>query len=139
VRFSSLEEASAHLAPLLDRPVTTSRTELAPGIFFQTEALHANGTFTNSYRLSWRQPARARIFVTDPPVSAREFAERCGNVATTTAGFFFLADRCRFRPKALSLNLAVRDGRVISLPVADQDALTSQNGVLSVVHVPRER
>ncbi len=136
MRFSTPDEAAAHLAPLLDRPVTPTRTDLAPGIVFQAEPLHANGRFTNSYRLSWHGPARARIFVTEPPVSAREFAERHGNVATTTAGFFFLADRCRFRPRALSLNLAIQDGRVLSLPVADQDALISQNGALTVVNVP---
>jgi hypothetical protein len=134
-RFGSPEEAAAHLGPLLDRPVPTTRVDLAPGITFRTESLRLNGTFTNSYTVSWHVPAHATILVTEPLISAAEHARRGDSVVTTTAGFFFLADRCRYRPRTLSLNLAIRAGRVLSVPVTTQDALISRNGVLSVIEV----
>lgn len=135
-RFDSPEEAAAHLGPLLDRPVPTTRVDLAPGITFRSEWLRVDGTFTNSYTVSWRAPAHATILVADPPISAAEHARRGDSAVTTTAGFFFLADRCRYRPRTLSLNLAVHDSRVLSVPATTQDALISRNGVLSVVEVP---
>ncbi|HWO61208.1 MAG TPA: hypothetical protein VNO31_14365 [Umezawaea sp.] len=134
-RFDSLAEAAAHLGPLLDRPVPTSHATLAPGITFHAESLSLGSTFTNSYTTSWHAPARAEVLVTEPPVSAADHARRTGGVVTSTAGFFFLADRCRHRPRTLSLNLAIRDGRVLSVPVATRDALVSRDGVLSVVEV----
>ena len=134
--FDTPEEAARFLTPLIDRPVETSRVEVAPHIRFAAETLDRGDTFTNSYTVSWRRPAAARIVVAEPPTSAVEFAREHGSAVTTTGGYFFLADRCRFRPRTLSLNLAIRDCQVLSLPVATQDALVSHDGVLSVVEVP---
>ena len=135
-RFGSPEEAAAHLRPLLDRPVSTAQVDLAPGITFRTESLRMGGTFTNSYTASWHAPAQAAVLVTEPPISTADHARRGDSVVTTTAGFFFLADRCHHRPRTLSLNLAIRDGRVLSVPVTTQNALISRNGTLTVVEVP---
>ncbi|MCS7480502.1 hypothetical protein ACFFQW_33570 [Umezawaea endophytica] len=135
-RFDTPADAAAHLGPLLDRPVPTTSATLAPGITFHAESLALGSTFTNSYTATWHAPARADVLVTEPPVSTADHARRTGDVVTTTAGFFFLADRCRHRPRTLSLNLAIRAGRVLSVPVATQDALVSRDGVLSVVEVP---
>jgi hypothetical protein len=134
--FSSLEEAATYLGPLLDQPVPAARLELTPDIHFQARPVWLGATFSNSYTVSWRKPTGARIFVTDPPISTRAFAQQSGSVVTTTGGFFFLADNCRFRPRMLSLNLAIQEGRVLSVPVATQDALVSRDGSLSVVEVP---
>jgi hypothetical protein len=134
--FGSPEEAAAHLGPLLDRPAPTTTVDLAPGVTFRSEPLSTGPTFTNSYTVSWHAPAHAAVLVAEPPVSAADHARRSGGVVTTTAGFFFLADRCRHRPRTLSLNLAIRAGRALSVPVATQDALVSRDGVLSVVEVP---
>lgn len=134
--FDSPEEAAAYLGPLLDQPVTAAAVDLAPGITLRMEPLWTGPTFTNSYTISWHTPAHATVLVADPPVSAADHARRGGSVVTTTAGFFFLADRCRFRPRTLSLNLAIHDGRVLSVPVTTQDALISHDGQLSVAEVP---
>lgn len=136
LRFDTPEEASDHLAPLIDRPVPVTRAELAPGVLFRAEPVGLGAAFTNSYTVSWDVPAAAEIVVTEPAAADGEFARRTGSVATTTGGFFFLADRCRHRPRTLSLNLAVGEGRLLSLPVATQEALVSRAGALSVVEVP---
>jgi len=136
--FDSPDEASRFLAPQLDRPVDATRLRLAPGIVLRTEPLQVSAGFTNAYTVSWQPPASAEVFVTEPPVSARAFAERGDHVVTATAGFFFLADRCQYRPRTLSLNLAIHDGRILSLPTADQEALVSRAGALSVVQVPAQ-
>ncbi|MDC0672295.1 hypothetical protein [Nannocystis radixulma] len=137
VRFHTPSEAAAYLAPILDRPVEPCETELAPGIVLQMAALPlSGGAFVNSYTVTWRHPARAALCFADPPISAPDFARGSESVVTTTGGFFFLADYCRHRPRTLSLNLAIRDCRVSSLPVSDQDALVNRDGALSVVAVP---
>ncbi|ADI10375.1 hypothetical protein SBI_07255 [Streptomyces bingchenggensis BCW-1] len=135
--FATLEEASAYLAPLLDQPVTAEHLELTPHIQFRAEPVGlGGGSFTNSYTISWSSPAASEIFVAEPPMCTAEYARQRDAVVTATGGFFFLADRCRYRPRTLSLNLAVRNGKVLSLPAADQDALVDDGGTLSVVEVP---
>lgn len=135
--FATLEEASAYLAPLLDQPVTAEHVELTPHIEFRAEPVGLGGDiFTNSYTVSWSSAAASEIFVAGPPMCTAEYTRQRDAVVTATGGFFFLADRCRYRPRTLSLNLAVRDGKVLSLPAADQDALVDDGGTLSVVEVP---
>jgi hypothetical protein len=135
--FGTLEEASAYLAPLLDRPVTPEHVVLAPHVEFRAEPVAlGGGSFTNSYTMSWSSPAAAEIVVAETPTCTAAYARQRGAVATATGGFFFLADRSRHRPRTLSLNLAVRNGQVLSLPAADQEALADDGGTLSVVEVP---
>lgn len=135
--FRTLEEASAYLTPLLDRPVPAGHAQLTPDIGFCAEPLGlGGGTFTNSYTISWSAAAASEILVAEPPTCTAEYARRHEAAVTATGGFFFLADRSRYRPRTLSLNLAVRDGKVLSLPAADQDALVDQGGTLSVREVP---
>lgn len=133
--FATPEEAAAYLAPLLDQPVERSQRELGKGALFQAEPIFFGETFTNAYTLRWRPPVRASVIVAEPPISAVEFARKNQSIATTTGGFFFLADRCLYRPKTLSLNLAVQNGKALSVPVSSQEALVSQGGALFVTDV----
>ena len=134
IRFQSVAEADAFLAPRLDVPVAIAQTDLGGGVVLRTDAVPLpGGRFTNRYRLSW-QPGQGRVCFTDERRSVPEFAAaHPALVAVSTGGFFFLADDCDVRPRCLSLNLAVDGGRVRSLPEVDQEALIGQD--LSLIHI----
>lgn len=133
VRFQTMAEASAFLAPRLDRPVEVAEERLGDGVVLRRDALPLpGGAFTNRYRLSWHPP-RGRLRILAQRTATPDYAAaHPHHAAVSTGGFFFLADDCDLAPRCLSLNLAVEDGRVCSLPVADQEALVSSGGAMAV-------
>jgi hypothetical protein len=135
--FATQAEATAALAPLLDQPVSPETVRLPGGLRWQTQPIALpGGTFTNLYRACWSRETRASLHLLEEPLTTASLAHRHGHTLTSSGGFFFLADRSRFRPKALCLNLALREGRVASLPCGTQEALICRDGVLEVLEVP---
>lgn len=125
---------------MLDRREHPHTQEVAPGLTFAVRAVElGGGAFANRYTACWQAPARAALRVVDPLESpfarAGALASRGERGLVATGGFFFLADDAATRPRARSLNLAIQDGRVLSMPVVGQDALVCRGGDLSVRHV----
>lgn len=139
-RFRDLAEAEAFLGPALDRPEAASLRAVAPGLTLERRAVDiGGGMFCNRTTARWEAPARAEICVVDalesPFARAQALAGRGVRGVVATGGFFFLADDAEVQPRARSLNLAVVDGAVVSLPVVGQTALVCRAGALEVREV----
>lgn len=142
-RFASLDEALRWLGPELDRPEQACTREIAPGLALETRVIElGDGAFCNRYTAHWEEPARAALRLVDPLESpfacARALAGAGEPGLVAPAGFFFLADDADASPRALSLNLAVQAGLVLSLPVVGQDALVCRAGELTVRTIAAE-
>lgn len=135
-RFRDLAEAEAFLGPALDRPEAASLRAVAPGLTLDRRAVDiGGGMFCNRTTARWEAPARAEICVVDalesPFARAQALAGRGVRGVVATGGFFFLADDAEVQPRARSLNLAVVDGYVVSLPVVGQTALVCRAGLMA--------
>jgi hypothetical protein len=124
----------------IDRPVQEWVARLGEGIELRAAARSVDERgFTNVYDIVCEPgAATARIHVSDRPVEPKTTEQADGAVATTSAGFFFLTDQASGAPRQASLNLAISDGRITSLPVVDREAVMSRDGVLSADHVRAE-
>lgn len=138
--FSSPREAAAFMQTEIDRPVPEQVTQLGEGIELRatTRPLDEQG-FTNVYDIACEAgAATARIHISDRPIEPRTTEQAEGALVTTSAGFFFLADKASGLPRQASLNLAINDGQIVSLPVVDREAVMTRDGVLSADHIRAE-
>jgi hypothetical protein len=136
--FASLPEASAFMAAEVDRPASAGTARrIAAGIELRVAVRElGEAAFCNVYDITWeRAAAAASLHVAACPVEPPSVEPARGALVTATAGFSFLADRSSGMPRQASLNLAVSEGRIVSLPVADREAVISRAGALSVAHV----
>lgn len=128
-RFPTVRAAAEALGPLLDRPAASEDVGITDGVRLRVDSLTLpGGRFTNRYRLSWRPPLGGLRLLPARTAASAYAASHPALWAVSTGGFFFLADDCARRPRCLSLNLAVEDGVVHSLPSADQEALIRTGG-----------
>ncbi|WP_162562157.1 hypothetical protein [Salinispora oceanensis] len=134
-RFRSLQEAARFMETEIDRPVAMRETNLGSGLMLRTSPLSfADGGFTNIYDLSWKPSATtAAVRFTPRPTTAIDAARHAP--ATSTAAFFTLLDETSGLPVQTSLNLAVEQGRILSMPVVVREALVSRAGVLSTCNL----
>lgn len=109
---------------------------LPSGALLQTETYQLeSGAFTNSYDLSYGPgELTAQVRVHDGLHSVGEVLEP-EHAAAASGGFFFLADRASGQPRQLALNLAMSDGVIRNLPVADREAVLVRDGRLFVRHL----
>ncbi len=138
IRFANTQEADSYLAARLDRPVDSASFEVGGAVSLDIRTIFLpDGCFTNAYTLRWCDSrAKSSLIMSDPLQSAREVAAANPNLcAVATGSFFFLADRCDYRPRSLNLNLCVGPEGVQSLPVVAQEALICRRGALRVEHV----
>ncbi len=135
--FASLPEASAFMAAEVDRPAAGGAWQIAAGIELRVAVLELGGAaFCNMYDVTWEQAAAAAgMHVAARPVEPPSAEPARGALVTATAGFFFLADRASGMPRQAGLNLAISEGRILSVPVADRETVISRAGTLSVAHV----
>jgi hypothetical protein len=138
--FSSPRQAAAFMEMEIDRPVPERVTQLGEGIELRAAARSVDEReFTNVYDVAYEPGAgTARIHISDRPVEPRTAEQAGGALVTTSAGFFFLADKASGVPRQASLNLAINDGRIASLPVVDREAVMTRDGVLSADHIRAE-
>lgn len=138
--FSSPREAAAFMETEIDRPVTERVTQLGEGIRLHAAARSVGESgFANVYDVACEPGAgTARIHVSDRPVEPKTTEQADGALVTTSAGFFFLADKASGLPRQASLNLAIDGGRIVSLPVVDREAVMTRSGVLSAEHIRAE-
>jgi hypothetical protein len=133
--FRSLQEAARFMETEIDRPAPSRVAYLENGFELRIGShTFSDGRYTNVYDLSWDpDDVRAAMHFSPRPTEAVETAQR--TLATTTAGFFVLADEAPALPPQTSLNLAIEQGRVLSLPVVDREAVICRDGVLSAHHI----
>lgn len=135
--FSSPREAAAFMETEIDRPVTERLTQLGEGIRLHAAARSVGESgFANVYDIACEPGAgTAPIHVSGRPVEPKTTEQADGALVTTSAGFFFLADKASGLPRQASLNLAIDGGRIVSLPVVDREAVMTRSGVLSADHI----
>ncbi len=138
--FSSPREAAAFMETEIDQPVTERVGQLGEGIQLHAAARSVDERgFTNVYDIACEPGAgTARIHISDRPVEPKTTQQADGALVTTSAGFFFLADKASGLPRQASLNLAIDGGRIASLPVVDREAVMTRGGALSADHVRAE-
>jgi hypothetical protein len=138
--FASLREARAFMEAEVDRPVTRQRRTIATGIVLRvfSRAL-SGGAFTNVYDVSWEPDATtAGIGISARPADIRAMGQARSALVAASAGFFVLGDKAAALPRQVSLHLAISDGRIVSLPVADREAVLSRDGTLSAAYIRAE-
>ncbi len=124
----------------VDRPVARQARQIGAGIELRI-FLHtlSNGAFTNVYDVSCEpDAATARIHISARPVDIRAAEQARSALVTASAGFFVLGDKASALPRQASLHLAITDGRIVSLPVADREAVLSRDGALSAAYIRAE-
>lgn len=124
----------------IDRPVTRRACQAGIGIELRAFPYAVSGGgFTNVYDVSWQPDAvTASIHISARPVDIRAEAQARGALVTASAGFFILGDRVSALPRQASLHLAIGSGQIVSLPVADREAVLTRDGTLSAAHVRAE-
>jgi hypothetical protein len=138
--FASLSEARAFMAAEVDRPVRRRARQIAAGVGLRIfpRAL-GGGAFTNVYDVSWEpDAATAGIGISARPADVRAMEQARSALVAASAGFFILEDKAPVLPRQASLHLAISEGRVVSLPVADREAVLSRDGALSVAYIRAE-
>jgi hypothetical protein len=130
-----MAEALRFMETEIDRPATSRVAGLDDGFELRTFShTFGDGGLTNVYDLSWGPgDARAAVRLSARPTTGDEVAQ--GALAITTAAFFVLVDETSGLPRQTSLNLAIEQGRILSLPVTDREAVLCQDGVLSMDHI----
>jgi hypothetical protein len=128
-RFETAVAAQEYVSERVDVPVPDHYDSLRKDMFVQSYTLPLAGErFSNVYELAYRaNTARPNIHVPARLNSVFAYAQARGysNIATCSGGFFFLTDRYSALPRQCALNLAIEDGMVCSLPVADREAIVS--------------
>lgn len=136
--FTTDKEAKDFVRKQVDVPVTEFVRDLGDGM-----TLHAypqelsEDTFTNVYDLSFRaDTVHPSIELPDTLTGIFDLVAANPDIrAATGGGFFFLADRCSAMPRQLSLNLALQDGKLRSLPVVDREAVIIKGEQLSAEYL----
>jgi hypothetical protein len=138
--FTSLREASAFIEAEIDRPVTRQACPVGTGIELRIfPRTLSNGQFTNVYDVSWEpDTATAGIHISARPADIKVMNQARSALVAASAGFFVLGDKASALPRQTSLQLAISDGRIVSLPVADRETVLSRNGTLSTAYIPAE-
>jgi hypothetical protein len=136
--FDSFAAAFAHMETEIDQPIRVLDERLRGGIRFKSYPIElGNGAFTNVYDISYDDDSTiADIRIHDRLVNLYELALHEEHTVVTNAGFFFLADIALSRPRQPSLNLAIRNTRVLSMPVTDMEAILCRDGRLVSCNIP---
>ena len=135
--FETMAGALRFMEEHVDRPVDRREADLGRGLRLVAAPYRLlDGTFTNSYDVSWSDadlPASGRLAPrpVDMPYSSGGAAPQ----VVSTAAFFVLADRAAALPTQASLNLALDEAGLRSLPVVDREAVVCRDGRLSMVHL----
>lgn len=138
VAFDTLTEAQTFMQDTVDIPVLARREDIGRGLNLRAFPLELEGGgFTNVYDLSFREGAvTPTIHAHTELKSIYELAKHERRpMAVTGGGFFYLADVGSATPRQPSLNLAVSNHLVRSLPVVDREAIVCQDQHLSAQHV----
>ncbi|WP_436776422.1 hypothetical protein [Yinghuangia sp. YIM S09857] len=130
-----MQEALRFMETEIDRPAEDRVTTLDNGFELRVFAhTFPDGMFTNVYDLSWTPgSAHAALDFTARPEEVLSRARTAP--ATATGAFFVLADEASGLPPQTSLNLAIRERRILSLPVVDREVLLCRDGELTTDHV----
>jgi len=132
--FDTVADAQAYISGVIDVPVSNTERTLAPGLTLTTysQAL-PDGRFTNIYDIAYSAAAvspAVRVFNT--PTSVYDaLTVAPDTMAASGGGFFYLADQGSATPRQSALNLAIADGTILSLPIADKEAviIDEQQGI----------
>lgn len=133
--FDTASEAQAFMREVIDVPIASRRVTLSQDLLLRCYPQDlSEHRFTNVYDLSYRAGTlMPTICLTDNLTSVHEFVnQHSNNLASTTAGFFFLADKCSRRPRQQALNLAMSNGKIQSLPVTDREAVLCDDSGITV-------
>lgn len=136
--FETDAEAKAYIRERVDVPVAESEIDLDDGLKLRTFPLAVGqGQFTNVYDLTY--PARRHYSSIETHPSLTSVYDHVNSnphiKVATGGGFFFLADQSKATPRQLSLNLALAESQMLSFPLADQEAVISEDNRLSTAHI----
>jgi hypothetical protein len=124
--FDTVADAQAYISGVIDTPVSSTERTITPGLTLTTysQAL-PDGRFTNVYDISYSKAATSpAVKVFDAPTSVYDtLAIAPDTLAASGGGFFYLADQGTGSPRQSALNLAIAEGTILSLPVADKESV----------------
>ncbi|HKR81493.1 MAG TPA: hypothetical protein VJR27_00640 [Candidatus Saccharimonadales bacterium] len=134
MEFQTFTEAHGFVKPDVEKPVMPRHETLKNGATFRAFPEHQpDGTFTNIFDVSYDPLCvQTELCVLSQPESIFRLMQHTAvpYTAMSSCGFFFLADQYSSQPRQISLNLAMSEGRIYSLPVADGEVLLCQGGKL---------
>lgn len=130
-KFSTLETAKKYMASHVDIPVKNRIIHLKKDVMLSMSLNWIDeDNFTNSYDVQY-DPAvvTSSTSLTAERKSLNDIVRIDRNcIAVLSGGFSYLTDDPGVHPRHLSLNLAIENGLVKSLPVVDREALMMIDG-----------
>lgn len=136
--FRTDAEAKAYIRERVDVPVAEAETNIDGGFKLRTFPLAiGRGRFTNVYDLAYPAGRHYSSIETHSSLSSvYDYVNSNPHIKVATGGgFFFLADQSNATPRQPSLNLALTDGQLLSFPLADQEAVITENNRLSTAYI----
>ena len=133
-KFTSAETANDYIIRRVDSVVKNRTVHLKKGITLSMSVTRlADNTFTNTYDVQYDPTKVAlRIGLNNERTSLYDVLRSDNHLlVASSGGFSYLTDDPNIQPRHLSLNLAIQDGDVMSLPVIDREALLIINGQMS--------
>lgn len=132
--FDSVAEVDAFMSKNIDKPVAPSETTFGNGLRLVARTYKTSlTTFTNVYDLRWPVGGSVRptIGCHSPHKSITAVIDEHPDIAAVVnGGFFYLSDKDSDSPRHLAHNLAISDGKLMSLPIIDREALVITNNDL---------
>lgn len=136
--FKTNEEAKRFFEKEIDRPIVNFTEQLGENITLSAFCHElGDGQFTNVYDISFPSgSAQPQIILHDKLTGVFNHVKSRPDIkAAMSGGFFFLADNESASPRQPSLNFALQDHRIKSLPASDKEALLVHKGRLTVEHL----
>lgn len=138
-KFKTNIEAKEFIQDRVDNPTAETIRRLARGAILSSYSQElTEGTFTNIYDLSFPSDGATKPLISLGKNTFNIFnhvKNDSGILASISGGFFFLADKCSKNPLCPSLNLAISDTSVDSLPVVDREAIVLRDGKIEFRHI----
>ena len=138
-KFKTNIEAKEFIQDRVDNPTAETIRRLARGAILSSSSQGlTDGTFTNIYDLSFPSDGATKPLISLGKNTFNIFNHVKSNtdiLASISGGFFFLADKCSKNPLCPSLNLAISDTSVDSLPVVDREAIVLWDDKIEFRHI----
>lgn len=131
--FMHVDDARRYIGEHVDVPARENIVRLTGGASLHAYAHHhSDGQFTNVYDMSVTESSTvANVAISANSMGLSNFLRNePAGFAAASAGFLYLVDSASGAPRQQSLQLAIRAGSAVSLPVTDRDALVSRGGRL---------
>lgn len=131
VKFNTIQDANTFMSQCIDKPEKENEHILSSNIKIHIQShLFQDDKFTNSYDLAYTESNKTSfIDIYQTPQSIINIVEK-NDLAVVSGGFFLLNDDDT-SVRQSSLNLAMKNKEIYSMPTCDRETVIIRNGCIS--------